>query len=529
MIRAMRTHRLLRPSLVAVLAALLGLAWQSRPLAQQGGRAPEHARQYKRLLIRNAMVIYGNAKPAYGPMDIVLENGLIAEVRSSSNRPIEADAVIDATGKYVMPGIVNTHMHWHEERMSGIAQPIQYERNLYLAAGVTTAREVGGDNAKTKAWRAESNAHTIVAPRILMWNRPSLGRNRTPEEIRAGVRQAKADGFDGLKIGGLDRDQLEALLDEAKKQGLCTTTHIGVEETTAKDYIDLGVCSIEHFYGVADAAIDGIQDFPPDTNYNNEIHRFGRAGELYGQANREKLMALVEYMAEKKVGWSPTMSIYEASRDILRNQNLPWYRDYLHPSMEEYWKASMQNHGSYFFGWTVSQEVQWKNMYRVWMDALRHFGLNGGLITTGDDAGYIWSLYGFGISRELELHEEAGFHPLEVLQHATWNGAQMVGLGDRVGKVRQGWTADLLVVNGNPLANLRLLNPYGAEVMTVNGRTVPNYTPVQPGEKAASVRGGGIEWTIKDGIPYHVPTLMGEVKDMVGQARAQRGRQTTSQ
>jgi imidazolonepropionase-like amidohydrolase len=500
---------------------------QGRTLAQ-ANKLPEHAHQYRRLLIRNAMIIYGNAKPPYGPMDIVLENGLIGEIRTAGERIGDVDAVIDATGKYVMPGIVNTHMHWHEERMPGIPQPIQYERNLYLAAGITTAREVGGDTQKTKQWREESNTHKIVSPRILLWNRPYLGRNRTPEEIRAGVRQAKADGFDGLKIGGLDRDQLAALLDEAKKVDLCTTTHIGVEETTAKDYVDLGVCSIEHFYGIGDAALDGIQDFPPETNYSNEIHRFGRAAELYAQANRDKLMQFVEYMADKNVGWSPTMSIYEASRDIIRAQNLPWWKDYLHPSMEEYYKASMTNHGSYFFGWTSSQESQWKRMYRVWMDALRHFGLKGGLITTGDDAGYIWSLYGFGISRELELHEEAGFHPLEVLEHATWNGARMVGLDDRLGKVRRGWIADLLVVNGNPLENLRILNPYGADVMKVNGRVTPNYTPVIPGDKVENVHGGGIEWTIKDGIPYHVPTLMREVREMVAKARAERSRQTTA-
>jgi imidazolonepropionase-like amidohydrolase len=520
----MRTHRL-----ALFLFVILAFVQQSQPAAEQGpSRGPEHAKQYRRLLIRNAMVIYGNAKPPYGPLDIVLQDGLIAEIRPTGARQPDADAVIDATGKYVMPGIINTHMHWHEERAGGIPQPIQYERNLYLASGVTTAREVGGNTAKTKQWRDESNAHKIIAPRILMWNRPNLGRNRTPDEIRAGVRQAKADGFDGLKIGGLDRDQLEALLDEAKKQNLCTTTHIAVEETTAKDYVDLGVCSIEHFYGVGDAALDGLQDFPAATNMSNEIHRFGRAGELYGQANRQKLMEFVEYMAEKKVGWSPTMSIYEASRDILRNQNFPWYKDYLHPSMEEYFKASMTNHGSYFFGWTTAQEAKWKDMYRVWGDALRHFGLKGGLITTGDDAGYIWSLYGFGVIRELELHEEAGFHPLEVLQHATWNGAQMVGLADRLGKVRQGWVADVLVVNGNPVENLRLLNPYGTDVMKVNGKVVSNYTPLTAEDKVENVRGGGIEWTIKDGIPYHVPTLMKEVKDMVAKDRAGRGRQTTA-
>jgi imidazolonepropionase-like amidohydrolase len=528
MIRRMRTAGLSRVVALVVSVAALATVSEVRPLARQGVRDPEHARTYRRLLIRNAMVIYGNAKPPYGPMDIVVQDGRIADIRPGGASASDADAVIDGTGKYVMPGIVNTHMHWHEERAPGIPQPIQYERNLYLAAGVTTAREVGGSTARTRQWREESNAHTIVSPRILMWNRPNLGRDRTPDEMRAGIRQAKADGFDGLKIGGLDRDQLEAVMDEAKQQGLCTTAHIGVEETTAKDYIDLGVCSIEHFYGIGDAALDGVQEFPPEMNYNNEVHRFGRAGELYGQAKRDALMKLVEYMAEKNVGWSPTMSIYEASRDILRSQHLPWYREYLHPSMEAYFRASLDNHGSFFFGWTTAQEAKWKEMYRVWFDALRHFGRKGGLITTGDDAGYIWSLYGFGIIRELELHEEAGFHPLEVLQHATWNGAQMVGYGDRLGKVRQGWMADLLVVNGNPLENLRLLNPYGTDVMKVNGRIVPNMSPLSPTDAVENVHGGGIEWTIKDGIPYHVPTLMKDVKEMVSRDRLARGRQTTA-
>jgi len=509
---------------------VLALLPSARSAAQtrSAGRAPEHAKQYKRLLIRDAMIVYGNAKPPYGPLDILLEDGLIARIGNSEGRGGDAwpaaDAEIDATGKYVMPGLVNTHMHWHEGRQPGIPQPIQYERNLYLATGTTTAREVGGDTAKTRQWRAESHAHTIVAPRILMWNRPNLGRNRTPDEIRAGVRQAKADGYDGLKIGGLDRDQLEALLDEAKKVGLCTATHIAVEETTARDYVDFGVCSIEHFYGVGDAALEGIQDFPPEHNASNEVHRFGRAGELYAQARPEKLMAFVEYMAQKGVGWSPTLSIYEASRDIIRNQNLPWYKDWLHPSMEAYWQPSLLNHGSYFGGWTTTQEARWKRNYRVWMDSLVHFARSGGLVTVGDDAGYIWSLYGFGMIRELELHEEAGFHPLEVLRHATWNGAKMVGLGDRIGKVRQGYLADLLVINGNPVENLRVLNPYGVEIMTYDGKPVSGYAPVAPGDpKVGFARGGGIEWTIKDGIPYHVPVLMKEVRDMVARARAERG------
>ena len=144
-------------------------------------------------------------------------------------------------------------------------------------------------------------------------------------------------------------------------------------------------------------------------------------------------------------------------------------------------------------------EVRWKQQYRIWMDALHSFGNKGGVITTGDDSGFIHSLYGFGLVRELELHEEAGFHPLDVIKHGTVNGATLLGMGDKLGRVRQGYLADLLVVNGNPLENLRVLNPYGIDVY----------------KDGKMSRGGGIEWTIKNGIPYHVPTLMKEVKAMV--------------
>ncbi len=482
---------------------------------QRGAPPPVHARTAQRLIITNAMVIYGNGRPAFGPADVVVEDGRITRVGAwTTGTARTADAVIDGTGKYVMPGIVNTHMHWHEWRVPSIPQPVQYERNLYLAAGVTTVRELGGNFRTSKRWQAESDAGTIVSPRILVYPRPDLGLLRTPEQIRLGVRQAKQDGADGLKIGGLDRDQLEALLDEAHRQGLRTAAHIGVEETTAADYIELGVDSIEHFYGVADAALGGVQRFPPGMNYSDERHRFARAGELFAQANPEALRAVVESMVEHGVAWSPTLSVYEASRDTVRAQNLPWYREYLHPSMEAFWKPNPERHGSYLAGWTSSDEAAWRRNYRIWMDALLHFGRRGGLITTGDDAGYIYSLYGFGLIRELELLEEAGFHPLEVLTHATTNGAKLLGLDDRLGRVRVGYLADLLVVNGNPLENLRLLNPYGTSV-AVDGR---------------SVHGGGIEWTIKDGVPYHVPTLMAEVRDMVDEARAAgRGRVTAGQ
>jgi imidazolonepropionase-like amidohydrolase len=140
------------------------------------------------------------------------------------------------------------------------------------------------------------------------------------------------------------------------------------------------------------------------------------------------------------------------------------------------------------------------------MNALREFERKGGVVGAGDDAGFIYQLYGFGLIRELELHQEAGFSTIKVIQHATGNNARILGKENELGRLRAGFKADLIVVNGNPLENLKVFYATGVD-------DIKDGKPVHT---------GGVEWTIKDGIPYHGPTLMREVKDMVAKARSDR-------
>ena len=97
------------------------------------------------------------------------------------------------------------------------------------------------------------------------------------------------------------------------------------------------------------------------------------------------------------------------------------------------------------------------------MAALREFDRRGGLIGMGDDAGFIYQMYGFGLIRSMELHQEAGFHPIKIIQQATGNNAKILGQEEKLGRVRAGFAADLIVVNGNPLENLKVLYPSGIE------------------------------------------------------------------
>jgi cytosine/adenosine deaminase-related metal-dependent hydrolase len=453
-------------------------------------------RRPARLVIRNAMVIEGNGTPASGPKDIVIENGVIRDVGSA--HATGGDAVIDATGKYVLPGLINAHGHVQDER-GGVPMPLEYNLKLWLACGITTVRDVGSDTRKTVKLRAASAEGQVAAPRLFVY--PVFNREPNPrnaEEARARIREIKALGGDGVKLMGVYRDVMDAMEDEAHKLGLRVAHHTGVEETNAWDDIRFGTTSIEHWYGIPDAAIEnGRQSFPSSYNYWNEIDRFRWAGRLWREASSERLMKVFEGMVEAKVAWVPTLDIYEASRDLQRAQNQPWFRDYLHPVLAKYFEPNPNNHGSYFEGWSSTDEMYWKENYRIWMAALREFEKRGGLIGCGEDAGFIYQMYGFGLIRELELHQEAGFQPLQAIQHATLNNARILGQEQHLGRVRAGWAADLLVVNGNPLENLKVLYPAG-----LGGA-------------------GGIEWTIKEGIPYHVPDLMTDLKALVARARAQ--------
>jgi len=445
----------------------------------------QHGQKVRRLAVRGGWMLEGVGTPWSGPKDIFIEDGRIALIAPSGtvkDRPVDAE--IDARGKFVLPGFISMHAHLQDER-GGKPMPVDYCLKLWLACGITTIRDVGSDFEKAKAWRAASAAGTLAAPRILLYR---AFRATRPDQARADVRRFQQEGADGIKFFGIHRDVMQAMSEEAEGLGLRRAHHAGVEETNARDDIRFHTTSIEHWYGIPDAALaGGVQNFPPAYNYDNELDRFRYAGRLWREADPQRLHDVLKAMVDGGVAWDPTFSIYEAARDLEKAQNQPQFREYLHPALAEFFRPNLASHGSFFIEWTTADEAYWKENYRIWMQAVHDFDAMGGTVTTGEDAGFIYKMYGYGYLRELELHQEAGFHPLKVIQHATVNGARVLGMEDRVGRLREGWSGDLIVVTKNPLENLKALYP------------------------------PGIEWTVKEGIPYHGATLMKDVAAMAAQ------------
>jgi imidazolonepropionase-like amidohydrolase len=494
--------------------------------------APDRKRgegPFKRLILRGVIVVNGEGAPPIGPMDVVIEGDRIASIHNvgfpgvaidEDGRPQaeEGDRVMELEGYFLLPGFVDMHAHF-----GGDAQgvPAEYPAKLWLAHGITTIREPGSFNGLD--WvighqrRSENN--TITAPRIVPYvgfGQGADGPFLEPGEARAWVRDIAKRGASGIKFFGAPPEIMEAALDEARKMGLGSAMHhaqLDVAHWNVLDSARAGLTTMEHWYGLPEAMFEDqvIQDYPADYNYSNEQHRFGQAGRLWKQAaapGSEKWIAVRDELIAMEFTINPTLTIYEASRDLMREMNADWQSDYAHPNLWSFFQPSRRAHGSYWFDWTTADEIAWKENFNLWMQFLDDYKNNGGRVTLGSDSGYIWKLYGFAYIREMELLQEAGFHPLEVLRSATIQGAEVLGMDDRIGSIRPGKLADLVVTQYNPLENFKVL--YGTGHFRLDANDDP-------------VRVGGVRYTIKDGIIYDARELLSDVREIVLKARQESG------
>jgi hypothetical protein len=256
-----------------------------------------------------------------------------------------------------------------------------------------------------------------------------------------------------------------------------------------------------------------IQTWPADFNYNDEQDRFSQVARNWNKIHprgSEAWNALIKEFLELDFIIDPTMTAYLAGRDVMRERDAEWHKTYTLPSLHRFYYPSRTIHGSYFFNWTSWDEIAWKNFYRVWMSFLNDYKNAGGRVTVSDDASFIYNLWGFGYIEEMELLQEAGFHPLEVIRGATLHAAQAIfepkGEEIQFGVLRPGLLADIVIVEENPIENLKVL--YGTGFLRLNDET----------DKVERV--GGVKYTIKDGIIYDAKQLLKDVADMVEAAKA---------
>jgi hypothetical protein len=386
------------------------------------------------------------------------------------------------------------------------------------------------DHALSVKEKERSARNEIVAPRIFNYQRPGAGWDQgsvdTPEKAREWVRWLAQNGGDGLKLGAQRPEIMAALLDEAKKLGLGSTAHLdqgGVAQMNAIKAARLGLGTVTHFYGHFESLLKDhvVQDWPVTQINEDEYMRFGQVARLWNQIYEPGGPEWKAYLEEHlKLGttFDPTLTIYSAGRDVMKFRNAEWHDKYTLPSLFAFYEPSRVNHGAYWYDWTTADEVAWRNFYQRWFRLMNDYKKMGGRVTTGSDSGYIYQTYGFGYINELEMLQEAGFHPLEVIQAATMNGALTLhepkGKPIEFGVVRPGMLADMVIVDQNPLQNFKVL--YGTGHMRLNDKT----------GKVDWV--GGVKYTIKDGIVYDAKKLLADVAAMVEKEKRAKPRPTTT-
>jgi len=488
----------------------LGIEMPAPAPQRREGRGP-----FPRLIIDNVMLIDGRGSPPRGPVRIEVAADRITAIvpMGTHSAAPEGAEVIDGRGLYALPGFIDAHAHLGTptQGLAGPVTPPEYVFKLWLGHGITTVREVGATMglAWTLGQKQLSDQGAITAPRLLVYSMFPGASTPYDAEARRWVRLVFNRGADGVKLRGATLAATRAVIEEATRLGIRTASHhdqTSVYHVNALTSARLGLNSLEHWYGLPEALFEDrtIQDYPPDHNHADEQARFAQAGRLWRQAagpESERWRAVRDELIALDLTLVPTFSVYEANRDLAAARDAEWHAAYTWPALYRFFQPDPRLHGAYHFDWTTADEVAWRDNFRRWMQFINDYKNAGGRVAAGSDAGFIYRTHGFGFIRELELLQEAGFSPLEVIQAATLNGAELLGLADQIGSLLPGKKADIVLVGENPLANFKVL--YGTGHARLNRAT------------GVVERVGGVRYTIKDGIVYDAEALRADVRAMV--------------
>jgi imidazolonepropionase-like amidohydrolase len=354
---------------------------------------------------------------------ILVQDGLIKAVGKAGDLTIPAGyTIIHAEGKTILPGLWDMHAHFEQAEWGP----------AYLAAGVTTVRDCGNEFEYIDAIQGAIDGGKGVGPHILkagIIDGPGpmglgIERASTPEEAMAIVRKYKEHGFAQIKIySSVTSSVVKAICDEAHRLGLTVTGHIP-EGMTLQQGVDSGMDMINHIQYV----------------YQVMKRNKDRSVDLSDSTNQEVL----RFIKEHGTVIDPTLGVFEM---IFRNtkdditQMEPAYRTLPLPLQALFRNMGMApDVAPRYKPIMASAEKITKALY----DA-------GVPVVAGTDMGFP----GYSVARELELYVEAGLSPLQALQTATIIPAQVMKLDKVTGRIAPGLRADLVIVEGDPLAWIR--------------------------------------------------------------------------
>ncbi len=350
--------------------------------------------------------------------------------------------VLNGSGKWLIPGLIDMHVHIKEEYAP-----------IYTAAGVTTVRNTGGNVIELKKLiHAPENAHT---PRVISADRiidglPSLWKETTSWNIivdkrETAIQEVKRQAKAGAKLikvhGGLSRELMEVVVEEAKKLQLevsCDLLHS--KEVSAIDAARMGIKWNEHASGI-------IQDIYPDWHMN-------AADEIWDtidweHPDEDRLTEICHILKDNGVVLCPTLVMLDQAN---RRENY-WYPE--NTIMEK-----IKENSSLMQQWsrilTQYNKINVLGKQHIWNKKITSiYHRIGGVVVAGTDTPTgIFTFPGMALHRELQLMVQAEFSEMDALRAATIIAAKTLERKD-IGMIKEGAYADLVLLNGNPLEDIR--------------------------------------------------------------------------
>ena len=429
--------------------------------------------QPRRLVLTHATVLDMTGALSKSDMTVVIAGNRITAVGKSSHIRIPKNAgVVDAKGQFLIPGLWDMHVHIFNNSSGPVGTNNKdWYFPLMIANGVTGVRDMWTDPDDLKLvrqWQRDIQAGDMLGPRIapsssivdgVPTQLPNMLGVSTPEEARRAVRMLKDAGAGFIKVyWNLSPEAYYAIVNEAKKLGIPIAGHVPYTISAAAAS-DAGQKSIEHLTGVFDTCSTKEAELQKARELTPAL-----AEEMWRTQDEQKCRALFRRFAKNGTWHTPTIALHRMLKfrteqdfksDVrLRYVPIDTVQEWLKPARE---------------GESVDLETR-KARLQKQLEYVGAMHKEGVRLLAGTDIGNPFLFPGFSLHDELELFVQAGLTPLEALKTATVNPAKYLGLSDTLGSIEKGKLADLVLLEANPLEDIR--NTQKIAAVVVNGRYI---------------------------------------------------------
>ncbi len=392
----------------------------------------------KKVLIKNVKLFDANTKETKPNMSVLLNGNKIEKVSDTEIKESDDLHIIDGSGKMLFPGLFD--MHTHIDETDGIMQ---------LAAGITSVRDLG-NSSDLPELKENFDTNILVGPRILVMSGfidkagPYAGPtgsiiNNLEEGIKA-ITNYHSKGYKQIKLySSIDPKWVKPLADKAHALGMRVSGHIPAY-MIAEQAVNSGYDEIQHVNMLA-------LNFLSDTIDTRQPLRFTMVAEHTHKLDfeSEKFKNFIKLLKEKSVVIDPTVSIFDGMFTAKAGEANPSFTTILE-------RLPLDVQRDYYSGGLPipkGKEQQYKASYNKLLGIVNELYKNGITIVPGTDA-----MAGFGLHTELENYVKAGIPTSEVLKIATSVSANVAGVSQTLGSIEEGKLADLILIDGDPLANI---------------------------------------------------------------------------